>query len=297
MKTARSFHQQFASIKPVLITLYLPFAGVLSVCSVVCYLHLKPEPVLMGVCIGLIFSIYILNCFSDSKEDSINDADKLAFFSKSKLLFKIGIAAMALSTIVLITQGKLTQYHVVLMAVGIAYSYKLIPWYTGSRGIYFVRLKELPLVKNLVVSFFWGASVFIVPIMFSNTPVHVTVSLYALIGALCISTFNNTVFNDIRDVVGDTIANAHTLPTLLGIKKTVALIAVIDCLWILLFCGLLVTGAITLKHFVLLGILALYPIAYIGLNYAGMLSLKIAVYASELDLVIFAGGLAIISVV
>jgi len=295
MKTAASFSQLGASFKPVLVTLYLPVAGVISVCSVSLYLHLKPEPLLLLVCIGLIFSIYILNCFSDVKEDSINDREKSAFFSRSTVLFKIGIAAMALSIALLIFKGKLTQYHIVLMAVGIAYSYKLIPWYAKSRGLFFIRLKELPLVKNLVVSFFWGASIFLVPIMFSNNPIRFTVPLYALMIALCVSTFNNTVFNDIRDLVGDTIAKAHTLPTLIGTTKTIALIGAIDCLWIAALIGMHLSGAINAKHCMLLLALAFYPMIYIGLNCAGMLSQKKAVYLSELDLMVFAGGMVILS--
>jgi 4-hydroxybenzoate polyprenyltransferase len=296
MKTAASLHHRFASIKPILITLYLPVAGVLSVCSVMIYLHLKPEPILMVICVGFIFSIYMLNCFSDFKEDAINDSEKLSFFSRSKVLFKIAIAAMVLATILLILKGKLSQYHLLLMAVGIAYSYKLIPWYGASRGFHFVRLKELPLVKNLVVSFFWSVSVFAMPALFSSTPVHFTVSLYILMGALCISTFNNTVFNDVRDVVGDTIAKAHTLPTLIGTNKTIALIAAIDCFWVIALIGMRITGVINAKHFMLVLALAMYPMAYIGLNHAGLLSQKKAVYLSELDLLVFAGGLAILSV-
>ena len=55
------------------------------------------------------------------------------------------------------------------------------------------------------------------------------------------------------------------------------------------------SGAINAKHCMLLLALAFYPMIYIGLNCAGMLSQKKAVYLSELDLMVFAGGMVILS--
>ena len=78
-------------------------------------------------------------------------------------------------------------------------------------------------VKNLAVSFLWGACVFVVPILYSPIPVIQSSCMMLLPGiGLFLSTLNNTLFDDILDEDGDRVAGIRTLPTVWGARNSYA---------------------------------------------------------------------------
>jgi 4-hydroxybenzoate polyprenyltransferase len=269
--------------------------GLACVTAAMLYLGAKPEPMAGITFMGFVFFIYIINRFTDVQEDFANDVDKAVFFTSHKSLLKIGIVALVLAVMALAALNKLSLFHLVLLGTGVLYSYRLIPWYKKGEGIVYCRIKELPLVKNLAVSALWGLSVFLIPILVAQIPVPNPFLTGLIVLAVIISTFNNTLFDDITDVIGDRLSNTATLPTLMGVKRCYSLLWGLNLVWISALALLFSLGRIDVYHFVFFMVLALYPLTYI-ISYQRNWIKKSAVdLLMELDLLILACGLSLLT--
>jgi len=254
--------------------------------------------ILIGMlCIGIVFSIYILNRFTDIQEDYANDVGELLFFQKKPFLYALGVGIFILVIATFVILGKLHSYHLFLFGFGILYSYRLLPWYRKGKGIVFYRLKEIPLAKNIVVSFLWGISIFMIPIMFLDIDTHNIVPLCVLTTAIILSTFNNTLFSDILDELGDRFAHNNTLPVIWGARNCFILLTSIDIVWELFLIGMVYLGKIDLSHYIFLALFGLYPFVCFVSYITRHLHRQAIEFLCESDLLIFATGLLILSVV
>jgi len=276
--------------RPLILVLFLAVAGTLCLASSMRYLKMPFSPWFGLVSAGIIFAIYLLNCFTDIREDFANDLGKLLFFTNRKFLYQIGIVTLCFVLFLLTVQRKLVVYPVVLVSIGILYSFRLIPWYSASQGFHFRRLKEFVLVKNLLVAALWGCSLFILPAIFMDVPIRFTHPTIALMMAIAVSTFSNTMFNDVRDIVGDRIAGNTTIPTLLGTRATYAILMLINLLWMASAGWMRQANWIDTPHLAFIAVLAVFPFSCIFLYRRNLLSRSDMDFFSECDLLIFAAG-------
>ncbi len=291
------FNTFFKDFQPFFIILYLGLMGMFCVLSVQLYFGKTPDVSICLISTGIIFSIYIFNRFTDIKEDFANNINKYLFFSKRKIIYKIGLASIILVFVSLVAMEKLRLFHLILVSLGVFYSYRLIPWYKKDKGVVYFRLKELPLVKNIVVSLLWGTAIFAVPILFTNAQVNNFSHVYILVAVIFVSTLNNTIWGDIRDKAGDQIANNVTLPVLIGVRNTYLFIGFVNVFWLLFITGIFLFQRINIYHFIFLLVMACYPITYILAYHISRLSRTTVDFISESDLLVFAGGLALLSIV
>lgn len=286
---------RMAELKPVLILLYLSFMGCLSVFAVQMYLGLSFQPLICLCSMGIIFGIYTSNRFTDTEEDFTNDIQKALFFQHKRIYYALAIAALAMSLGILLVQGKLNWLHFLLIGMGFCYSYRLVPWYSPARGFRMVRIKELTFVKNLAVSFLWGGSIFLVPILYSSARIAAPITVIHLVAGMFLSTLNNTLFDDILDEDGDRVAGIKTLPTTWGSRNSLLLLWILDACWlawIAVYCSL---GKLDLPHTAFLAFLGLYPIAYMGLSRLGKAPKAWIDFLMESDLLCFSLGLMLLS--
>ncbi len=285
-----SFVKSQMNLWPLIIVVYLSITGLLCVLSAQFYMGVKPNPIIGAICVGIIFGIYILNRYTDSLEDFTNDIHRYMFFSKRKFLFLLGIIAIAFSILTLLILEKLNYYHLLLIGLGITYSFKLIPWVSKNKLVFY-RLKEIPFIKNVVVAVAWGLSIFMIPISFADHLVKET----SYINLLCISciilVLNNTVFGDIRDLNGDLIAKTKTLPVLWGARKCFFLLFAIDFCWLLTILIVNHFSPVDPMHFIFLVSVALFPLVYILPYIFKIMSTTQISFLSESDLLFFAVGL------
>lgn len=288
-----SLKSRIIEMKPVLTLVYLSAMGFLSVFSVERYLGSAFEPFGCLSFMGIIFGIYTLNRFTDASEDFTNDIGRMLFFHRKKEFLILACASLASSLGYLIVTHKLNWMHVLLMAMGSAYSYRVIPWYAPAAGLRLMRIKEMTFLKNISVSFLWGASVFVLPILRSGAAYNAfTIRLLAV--GLFISTLNNTLFDDILDEAGDRVAGIKTLPTTWGGRNSQILLMCIDAVWLGAVATLHYSGIIDSPHAAFLAFLGLYPFVYIGLHMSGRSSRDMVDYLSEGDLFFFAVGMLLL---
>ncbi len=177
------------------------------------------EPAAIAIVFLVGFSVYNLNRKTDEAEDAVNRADRFSFTKKfEKHLFAAALAAYSIAIGLASLYGFLSVLVVIVPLVsGILYSIPCLPQVTGYR-----RLKEIPVVKNLVVGLAWGSTLTLVPLVLGQTPV----SLATLVTLLFFSTyaFIASTLPDIRDREGDAQVGIRTIPVVIGEKRTITLI-------------------------------------------------------------------------
>ncbi len=283
--------------RPVLSILYLSAGGVMAVVGVMMYLGVEFSALSCVVSLGTIFGVYALNRFTDLREDFANDSARSVFFTQHRGLFRLTVLALAGVVVSLTAAGRLSVYFLGLLAVGVVYSCRLIPWKRPGGHLVFLRFKEVPLVKNVLVSALWGASVFVVPIMLTGRSVagQELFSVGLLAGAMMLSTFNNTLFGDILDEKGDRLVGTRTLPVLLGTRPCAVVLALVDSLWLLTATMVVLVRPVSAPVLVLVYVLGVYPAVYLVPYWNEKLSRTRLEFLSELDLMVFAVGMGVIS--
>jgi 4-hydroxybenzoate polyprenyltransferase len=285
-----SFNARIHEYKHAFTLVYLSAMGFLSVFSVERYLGADFEPYSCLSFMGIIFGVYTLNRFTDTTEDFTNDIGKMLFFQRKKAFLFLACGALAVSMGILLATRKWNWMHFLLLAMGFAYSYRVLPWYSPAAGFRLLRIKEMTLLKNLSVSFLWGASIFVVPILNSGAAYH-GLTIWLLSAGLFISTLNNTLFDDILDEAGDRVAGIKTLPATWGGRNSQTLLMAIDLAWLCLVAAFRYAGAIDPAHAAFLAFLGLYPFLYMGLHGTGRFSKGLITVLSESDLLFFALGM------
>lgn len=178
------------------------------------------------------FSIYNFNRKTDLKEDKINHPERVDFIRKhEKILFVSSVLsyALALSLSLLKNVGTFLVSILPLVIMSL-YSIRWAPESVRKR-LKFSRLKEIPIIKNTVVSMTWAAMIFVL-IFYLSLPM--TIAVWVAFFLLFLRIFINTVMFDVRDTIGDKIFNIKTLPAAFGLKKTKYILYGIN-LFIILF--------------------------------------------------------------
>jgi 4-hydroxybenzoate polyprenyltransferase len=250
------------ALLPVYLVGHLAFGGVLWVAAASWYLGCRPDAVVSLVFAGLVFGIYMVNRFTDRREDMANNGGRLWLIEHGRLFFHLGALALAGSALVLMAVQALTAYHLALILLGLAYSYRFIPW-VSREGVRFVRLKEIPLMKNVVVAILWGSATFVIPVLFHGIEVTVTAGLVLLVAAGTVTVFTNTVFCDVRDVTGDRLAANRTLPCTIGVGPTYKVLAAINAALLAVAAAVYAAGLVEGGHLLYTGMAVAYPVGYI----------------------------------
>jgi 4-hydroxybenzoate polyprenyltransferase len=172
------------------------------------------------------FAVYSLNIVTDSKEDSINRAQTHP--KKAKFYLVLSIVSMIASLAIGI-RDSLSAFSVLIipLLIGLVYSIKI------SKS--FPRLKEIVGVKSIVVALSWGVTGAFLPATMYSIPVYKVASVFFYVFAQILV---NTIIFDALDVKGDHASGIKTVPLVLGIKKTRALLLGINVSFVawLLYC-------------------------------------------------------------
>ncbi len=251
--------------KPILALLYLSALGALCVSGVDAYLKVPVAPGVLFVFMAFVFGIYLLNRTTDSDEDILNDQSRIVFYMSRNFYFGLALAILMADAVFLVATQKFHWIHAVLLTFGVCYSFKVIPWIAKNHRMIFIRIKEVIWLKNLSVALLWGGSVVIIPSVYSGvSPFSNPVLLLIGLG-LFISSFNNTLFDDVRDLEGDRAAGIKTLPTEYGVRFSYLLLFGLDVIWSSALVFIWKAGMLNFRCTAFLECLSIYPMVYLGL--------------------------------
>lgn len=165
------------------------------------------------------FSVYNLNRKTDEEEDEINHQQRFTFTKKfEKPLFYTALTAYGLALIIGAYYGfPALVITTIPLISGILYSVPLLPAQWGYR-----RLKEIPVVKNLVVALAWSLPLSLLPVYMTGVSPGFSTGITLLFFASYV--FIASILPDIRDREGDAITGVRTIPVTIGVKLTKVLL-------------------------------------------------------------------------
>ncbi len=173
---------------------------------------------LLGVFFASI-TVYSFNHFKDKKEDLINKK-KLNYFVKSGTGYYIVLFSLFLSIVFILSlSSRIFWIYLVCMVGGILYS--------------LIRIKRFFILKNLYTAFFMTLGFVMGTVLGGSTISEVFYYVFTifLIG-LCVS-----IVGDLRDYLGDKLANVRTVPVVLGYEKARKMVCML-----LIFFSVIVVG-------------------------------------------------------
>ena len=240
----------------------MPAVAAWDVLAVQLYLGAGVRPLTMLMVGALALFVYALNGLSDAAEDSVNDALRAATL-RSHAFWTLGSATLALlgAGYELWRRGQLHAVYPLWMALGVAYSFRIVPW-PSQRGLQWRRLKDVLLLKNLVIGATWAGAVFVAPLL--DAPVTpARRGVLALVGvSYCALVVVNSVYCDMRDEAGDRQANVTTLPVKFGAARCHRGIFIAMSAWTALLLSCFTFQLIDGPHCLLLSASALaYPLS------------------------------------
>ena len=167
------------------------------------------------------FSIYSLDKITDSKEDMINMPERQSFLAgRRKLVLYYSLAAYTLSALVILLDRPGSLFIIFIpLAANAAYGSRLIAGVS--------RLKDIPVVKNLVVATSWALVTTPLSAMETNLDLD-PLTVINIFYFMLVKVFINAVLYDIRDVKGDRENKVRTMPVILGPVKTTAILLALN---------------------------------------------------------------------
>jgi 4-hydroxybenzoate polyprenyltransferase len=173
----------------------------------------------------VVFAIYNLNKKTDEQEDAINRLNQYLFMKQyGRILSTVSLLGLACAIILAFPYGPgavmVTCFPLVL---GVLYSIRCFP-----RNFHYQRLKEIPLLKNLIVGFSWAFLPGLLPVYLN----HSSPGFTTLITCIIFFTwgFTASMIPDIRDRDGDERAGIKTIPVIYGDTKARHLLFIVNLL-------------------------------------------------------------------
>lgn len=168
----------------------------------------------------MVFSVYSLDKLTDSNEDAINMPERGAFLAnRRKLVTGCAIAAYGLSALIVDHDDPLALTIIIFpVAANVIYGTRLHPKLP--------RLKDIPVMKNLVVSLSWALATALLPAahMINVAFWQIAPIFYFML----VKDFINTVLYDIRDTEGDRMNGVRTIPVIMGEKRTTGILLALN---------------------------------------------------------------------
>ena len=245
----------------VFLHLMMPVVAASVVLSVQLYLGGKVNLPAALMVASLALLIYAANGFSDGAEDAVNDPARAAALRRNaSWTLTVSGAGLVVAALLLAASGKLHAFYALILVVGIAYSFRIIPHPLG-RGRAPIRLKEVLLVKNISIGATWAGAAFLGPVLdLDNAPgspgrVAIVGVSYALLVAVV------SLFCDVRDERGDRAAQVTTVPVRFGAERSFGGTFAVMGLWTAFLCAACAREVLDAPHLVFLAAAALgYPL-------------------------------------
>ncbi len=211
----------------------MPVISGIGLGSVQIYLGLGLRPLPILVVSSLALFIYAFNRVTDHEEDLVNISGSAeALYRSAVLQTAIAGALLALATAYAVWLGRFHWIYAAILAMGVVYSYRVLPWYRPGRGLFRERLKAIPSLKNSSIALAWSLSIFVVPLYDSNRGLGTASPAFWLLATgYFFYIFLGELFGDLRDIKGDRAAGIVTLANALGVAGCYRWIAVLSLAW------------------------------------------------------------------
>jgi 4-hydroxybenzoate polyprenyltransferase len=213
----------------------------------------------------VVFSVelitYHINHKAELKNDYLTNPERVENLKKTKFFDYLITTLFILAIILTVIESNTLSLIIILLPVFTMafYTFNLIPEII-SKEIGFLRLKQVILLKNIVVSLCW-ALIPVLTAVFLENPVDEKIIIIA--GLVFIRLMVNTIAFDVKDIISDRKNNVQTIPLKLGIKKTQKLLHIINTLTIFYIAFFIIINKLP-PAFLLLTFVFFYGFYYIN---------------------------------
>lgn len=161
---------------------------------------------------------YIYNMYTDGPEDAINYQAQYRLFRPDTRYTKPVIMLCFLVGLLLSLRAGwfFVLYGGLIHLLAACYSAPLPVRVAGGQRL---RIKEIPVIKNVYVALHWSAVLVVTPFLYVRTP-PTSLSLVAIAVSFGLAYFIELLW-DWRDIRGDALAGVRTVPVLLGESATI----------------------------------------------------------------------------
>lgn len=184
---------------------------------------LKVDTPLLAAAFALTFAVYNLDRVLNRKEDLINDPNRSRLFTgRERMWGVLAMASLAWSVAVGAAEGP-GVLLTLLSPLGVYAAYSVgLP--SGP------RLKQIPVVKNVVLVGTWALVPTLLPSLRAIGPAGEKGALLSLLIFYFIfaKIMVNSILFDLRDVKGDSASSVRTLPVILGMLPVRRLLILIN---------------------------------------------------------------------
>jgi (E)-4-hydroxy-3-methyl-but-2-enyl pyrophosphate reductase len=201
---------------------------------------LSPRLLYSAVAMLYVFSMHVLNHFTDKEAEQLNDPVRAEFFQRHQTYFlTTGIVSIVLALGLAASLGTPSFiFLLVISFLGIIYRIPIVPtcW---LRYVRISKLKDIPGSKTLFVAIAWAAAASLLPALAAGGALPVaTYFSFCFVFAL-VYVWSATF--DILDIQADRLLGRETVPVMIGEKRTLALLDFVT----LAAGGLLLAGALS----------------------------------------------------
>jgi len=181
-------------------------------------LGIQPSMMICFAVFLVSFSVYTLDKLVDLDRDISNmPARKQFLYSRRRFFLVLALSAYLAAALIMVYVRPAALPLVFVPVIANAfYGMRLLPWIP--------RLKDIPVMKNVVVGSAWALVTVLIPVFHSGYGSPWALVLYFIF----IKTFIDTVLYDIRDVAGDRISGVRTMPVILGETPTVLVLLILN---------------------------------------------------------------------
>lgn len=232
---------------------------------------------------------YIYNMYTDEAEDAINYTARYRLFGGHARATKAAVfACFFMGFLLSLPAGwPFVLYGGVVNYLGSLYSRPLR--FGGQRRS--LRIKEIPVLKNLYAGVFWSAALVLTPYLYvGQTPG--AVALLTVVISFGLNYFVELMW-DLRDMRGDRYAGVRTVPLLIGERASCGILRTVHVLTCLLMLWGVRTGLL-LETKGLVTAALYFPLGLVFLEWYRHLPDK--TWASHLY-ILCAGGVMLISMI
>lgn len=210
-------------------SLYLALGAVSMCYTSLVFLDIMPSAMILLVAFLYVFTVHVFNRYTERLNDELFDPSRTRFFKVfGKPLIITATIASFISMFLSYELG-IIPFTLLLFSymLGILYSIRIVPEKLQP-FIKYKRLKDVPGSKDIFIALAWAWVIVLIPML--KEEIHFTYQSIAMLSFVSLTVFIRSVIFDIMSIEDDRIVGRETIPTIIGPKKTEAMLLLISIL-------------------------------------------------------------------
>ncbi len=233
-------------------SLYLGLGAVSMCYSSLVFQKIRPSALILLVAFLYVFTVHVFNRYTERLNNELFDPSRTRFFKVfGKPLIITAIMASFISMFLSYELGPIPFALLIFSyLMGILYSIRIVPRKLQPL-IKYKKLRDVPGSKDIFIALAWAWVIVLIPAL--KEEIHFTYQSIVILGFVFLTVFIRSVIFDIMSIEDDRIVGRETIPTIIGPKKTEAMLLIISIIIGVFMFASAATGLVpTLGYFLII---------------------------------------------